>query len=130
MVWVLVVDDDQPTRDTLRLMLEDTGYAVAEAPDGEAALEMLRSTPYHAVVLFDLLMPIMDGMGFLDQVKADPRLFERHAYILMTANHHTLASTPPGYFDALKVTIVHKPFNVDPLLDIILRAANSLPPDR
>ncbi|MGZ3674057.1 MAG: response regulator, partial [Ktedonobacterales bacterium] len=78
MAWVLVVDDDEPTRETLRVMLEDAGYAVAEAPDGQAALEMLRSTPYHAIVVFDLLMPVLDGIGFLREVKDDERLAKRH----------------------------------------------------
>lgn len=127
MAWVLVVDDDEPTRETLRVMLEDAGYAVAEAPDGQAALEMLRSTPYHAIVLFDLLMPVLDGIGFLRAVKDDKRLAERHGYILLTANRQTLKPDSEELIASLSVKMVQKPFNMDPLLELIAGVEQALP---
>lgn len=127
MAWVLVVDDDEPTRETLRVMLEDAGYAVAEAPDGQAALEMLRSTPYHAIVLFDLLMPVLDGIGFLRAVKDDELLAKRHGYILLTANRQTLKSESEEMFASLGVQVVHKPFSMNPLLELIAGVEQALP---
>ena len=127
MAWVLVVDDDEPTRETLRVMLEDAGYAVAEAPDGQAALEMLRSTPYHAIVLFDLLMPVLDGIGFLRAVKDDELLAKRHGYILLTANRQTLKSESEEMFASLGVKVVHKPFSMNPLLELIAGVEQALP---
>ncbi len=127
MAWVLVVDDDEPTRETLRVILEDAGYAVAEAPDGQAALEMLRSTPYHAIVLFDLLMPVLDGIGFLRAVKDDERLAKRHGYILLTANRKALQVDSDGLITSLGVKVVQKPFDVDPLLHLIAGVEQALP---
>lgn len=127
MAWVLVVDDDEPTRETLRVMLEDAGYAVAEAPDGQAALEMLRSTPYHAIVLFDLLMPVLDGIGFLREVRDDERLAKRHGYILLTANRQALRSDSKELITSLAVTVVQKPFDIDPLLRQIANVEQALP---
>lgn len=127
MVWVLVVDDDEPTRETLRVMLEDAGYAVAEAPDGQAALEMLRSTPYHAIVLFDLFMPVLDGAEFLSAVKDDERLAKRHGYILLTANRQALRSDSEELIRTLAVSVVQKPFEVGPLLRLIADVERTLP---
>lgn len=127
MVWVLVVDDDEPTRETLRVMLEDAGYAVAEAPDGQAALEMLRSTPYHAIVLFDLFMPVLDGAEFLSAVKDDERLAKRHGYILLTANRQALRSDSEELIRSLAVPVVQKPFEVGPLLRLIADVEQTLP---
>ncbi|HEX8032505.1 MAG TPA: response regulator [Ktedonobacterales bacterium] len=127
MAWVLVVDDDEPTRETLRVMLEDAGYAVAEAPDGQAALEMLRSTPYHAIVLFDLLMPVLDGIGFLREVKDDERLAKRHGYILLTANRQALRSDSEELIRSVSVKVVQKPFEVGPLLRLIADVEQALP---
>jgi len=129
MAWVLVVDDDEPTRETLRVMLEDAGYAVAEAPDGQAALEMLRSTPYHAIVVFDLLMPVLDGIGFLRAVKGDERLAKRHGYILLTANRQALRSDSDSeeLIRSVSVTVVQKPFEVGPLLRLIADVEHALP---
>lgn len=126
MAWVLVVDDDEPTRETLRVMLEDAGYAVAEAPDGQAALEMLRSTPYHAIVLFDLLMPVLDGFGFLQALQDDARLAKRHGYILLTANRQALHGESEQLIASLSVTVVQKPFDVDPLLRLIANVEQAL----
>ncbi|MGZ3601743.1 MAG: response regulator [Ktedonobacterales bacterium] len=127
MAWVLVVDDDEPTRETLRVMLEDAGYAVAEAPDGQAALEMLRSTPYHAIVVFDLLMPVLDGIGFLREVKDDERLAKRHGYILLTANRQALRSDSEELIRSVSVKVVQKPFEVGPLLRLIADVEHALP---
>lgn len=127
MAWVLVVDDDEAIRDTLRIMLEDVGYAVAEAPDGQAALEMLRSTPYHAIVLFDLMMPVLDGRGFLEEVAVDQHLAARHGYILLTAQREIEPLMPQALLSQVRVHVVYKPFNVTPLLALIANTEQSLP---
>ena len=61
---ILVVDDEAEQRGLLRRILEREGYAVVEADNGQAALDRLRDgTP--AVILLDLMMPVMDGFEFL-----------------------------------------------------------------
>jgi CheY-like chemotaxis protein len=62
---VLIVDDDALTRESLSLALSEEGYAVAEAPDGAAALARLHSGPMPQLVVLDLMMPVMDGWQFL-----------------------------------------------------------------
>ncbi len=70
---LLVVDDDMINRTLLSASLENEGYAVAEAEDGQQALEMLREESFD-VVLLDLIMPNMDGFAVLERMKADSRL--------------------------------------------------------
>jgi CheY-like chemotaxis protein len=71
---VLVVEDDAPIREALCAVLRDDGYAVAEAGDGQEALEFLRTHPTPRVILLDLMMPVMDGWTFLREQAADPAL--------------------------------------------------------
>ena len=62
---VLVVDDDLTTRDLLRRILEREGCRVLEAENGLIALELLEENDRPDLVLLDLMMPDMDGFGFL-----------------------------------------------------------------
>lgn len=126
MTRVLLVDDDQAIRETLRFALEDAGYQVLEAPDGIAALQALRDAPSGIVVLLDLMMPKLDGAGVLGAVAGDRRLAKRHAFILMTASHQTLSLAFANLLTNLTVPIVHKPFELDELLATIERAAQRL----
>jgi len=66
---VLVVDDERGHRLMLRAHLEDAGYRVIDAADGEAALAQLESEPVE-LVLMDQVMPRMDGLSALKRVKA------------------------------------------------------------
>ncbi|KAB2897718.1 MAG: response regulator, partial [Kofleriaceae bacterium] len=69
---VLVVEDDEPTRDLIRRTLEHRGNFVAEADNGRVALDRIDEARPDVVVL-DLMMPVLDGFGFLHALRADPR---------------------------------------------------------
>jgi CheY-like chemotaxis protein/signal transduction histidine kinase len=71
---VLVVDDDHDLRETMRDVLEEEGYAVETASNGQEALDCLRDGNSPEVVVLDLMMPVMDGWHFLDEIKRDPTL--------------------------------------------------------
>ena len=64
---VLVVDDEQGVRESLRLLLRDR-YDVALAEDGEEALRRVASEPFDAVLL-DVIMPGIDGLTVLERIK-------------------------------------------------------------
>jgi CheY-like chemotaxis protein len=123
---VLVVDDDEPIRDTLRSVLEDAGHTVTEAPDGVAALDILRTSPHRMVVLLDLRMPGLDGVGLLGTVAGDRSLASQHAYILMTANLQTLTLSVTNLLTTLSVPVLGKPFDLDVVLDTVEQAAARL----
>jgi signal transduction histidine kinase len=70
---ILVVDDELLNRIVLSTNLEEAGYIVETAEDGQQALGMLSTQPFD-VVLLDLIMPRMDGYQVLAQIKNDDRL--------------------------------------------------------
>ena len=125
-VGVLVVDDDRAIRETLRFMLEDADYAVSDAPDGMAALDILRASRRPLVVLLDLMMPRLDGAGVLRAVGADKRLATAHAYIVVTANLQAFTPALTSLLSCVDAEILRKPFDIDVLLDQVDRAARRL----
>lgn len=123
---VLVVDDDEPIRETVRGILEDVGYAVIEAGDGLEALERMRADGAPRVVLLDLRMPRMDGGGVLRAVAADAALASHHAIVLMTANLPSVSPDVDQLLERLQVPVVTKPFDLDVLLDAVALAEQRL----
>jgi two-component system cell cycle response regulator DivK len=72
---VLVADDNGDTRRVVRWMLEQSGYAVIEAEDGqEAVAAALSFRP--DLILMDLIMPFVDGFEAVRQVREHPELRE------------------------------------------------------
>ena len=69
---VLIVEDDPDIRDTFRALLEDRGYQVATACNGQEALDELSCMGAPCLILLDLMMPVMSGPEFLEVVKHDP----------------------------------------------------------
>lgn len=70
---VLVVDDEELNRILLSTNLEESGYLVETAEDGQDALSKLRARPFDTVLL-DLIMPRMNGYQVLAEMKHDPVL--------------------------------------------------------
>lgn len=118
-VPVLIVDDDEAIRESLRAVLEDEGYQVVEAPDGLIALEVLQALPTQAVVLTNHNMPRLDGPGLVNMIVDDPALACRCAVIYMTAGNRIL---PPAFSQQLRelhAPVLRKPFDLDKLFDAI-----------
>ena len=59
---ILVVDDDQPLRNILKVSLERSGYIVTTASNGREAVEQFKRNPVD-LVLMDVMMPVLDGLG-------------------------------------------------------------------
>ena len=73
---VLVVDDDPDIREQVAEILADEGYDVITAANGREALERLRDGGRPALILMDLLMPVMDGWALRAELERDPRTRE------------------------------------------------------
>jgi CheY-like chemotaxis protein len=69
---VLIAEDNPVNRELLRELLENRGYAVAEACDGLEALKMVEAAPPD-LLLLDIGMPLLDGYGVVLKLRADPR---------------------------------------------------------
>lgn len=70
----MVAEDDAALRETLVAMLESDEHEVIEAEDGEMALELMKVIDFN-VLLLDLHMPKVDGLGVLSQIHvSSPRV--------------------------------------------------------
>jgi two-component system nitrogen regulation response regulator NtrX len=69
---ILVIDDEENIRKSLKMILEYEGYEFFEAPTGEDGLEMLKETVGIDLVLLDIKMPGKDGLEVLAELKQKP----------------------------------------------------------
>jgi len=116
MKTVLVVDDEQAVRESIRMILEYEGLGVRFAPHGKAALEELNRGDID-LVLLDIKMPGMDGMKVLEAVRRDhPSL-----PVVMISGHGTIENaveaTRMGAYEFLQ-----KPLDRDRLLIVVRNA--------
>lgn len=70
---ILIIDDEADARAYLKAILEDEGYEIFMAPDGEEGLKIARENPPHLITL-DLMMPNKSGVKFLNEIKSDDQL--------------------------------------------------------
>lgn len=106
---ILVVDDDENNRYTLRQRLQRDGFGdVAEATNGRKALEIVRSRPFD-LVLLDQMMPEMDGHEVLRALKADMTL--RDIPVIMISALDTAIETVVRCIQLGAEDYLPKPFN-------------------
>ncbi len=123
---VLLVEDDQDIRETLRQALEDEGYDVQEAEDGVEALHVLRESQRPLVVVLDLRMPRLTGDELLSRVDRREHLPARHAFLLVTANREQLSPASLQLIKRMDVSVTPKPFDLNEMLDRVAHAARTL----
>ena len=119
---ILVVDDEQQIRQTLRGVLADEGFEVLEAENGRVALDMLEHTaPRLAIV--DIWMPEIDGIELVQRMRARAP----GVPIIVMSGHGTIETAVRvvrlGAFDFLE-----KPFKLDALLRTVGRALGDAAP--
>jgi len=106
---ILIAEDEQAARDSLCALLEDEGYRVVCAADGDEAARILASSNIDAA-LIDIRMPGRDGLALLRQIKDNP---DAPAVLMMTAygtSAVAIEAMALGAFDYLT-----KPLNFDEL---------------
>lgn len=111
---VFVIDDDVSLQTVLEMALQQAGYRVETASDGEEALGRLE-TLQPDMVITDVMMPMMDGVEFFSNIRERLR-YEGIPIIIMTA-----LGRKPWFADleAEGAVIVQKPFDVDQLVSLV-----------
>ncbi|MFW6206944.1 MAG: response regulator [Gemmatimonadota bacterium] len=121
MARVLVVDDDPASLDTTRRMLEKGEHEVKTAPDGQAAIEVLKDEIFD-VVLCDIRMPGVDGVEFLKRLR---ELGDATPVITMTGGGWQSRDGILGLTESLGATAtVAKPFDMKTLLATVRRVVD------
>jgi len=67
---ILISEDEKAIAEALKLKLEHSGYEVSLAGNGEEALDLAKNKKFDLIIL-DLIMPVMDGFGFLEAAKKE-----------------------------------------------------------
>ncbi len=112
---ILVVDDEPHIRQLLRQELNEVGYQVIEAGDGDAALNQARLARPGLIIL-DLFMPSISGFAVLGALRADPETAHIPVIVLSVAIEEASRALELGAKACLA-----KPVNVKKLLDSIER---------
>ncbi len=93
---ILIVEDEQPIGELLTEILEDEGYPVASASNGQEALTYLRrSSKLPKLILLDLNMPIMSGWQFREHQQRDPTL--RQIPVVVMSAGTTIRQLPSSF---------------------------------
>lgn len=114
-VHILVVDDDPDLRRSLAEVLEDEGFEVSCARNGEEALRALEGSPPSAILL-DLTMPVMDGWTFRALQRSDARLAHIPT-VVISASFSDARSVSKLEADAF----LSKPFEISRLTETLQR---------
>jgi putative nucleotidyltransferase with HDIG domain len=114
---ILVVDDEEPIREIVAAMLTAAGYSCKQAASGMEALAILTSGEVFELLLSDLMMAELDGIGLLERTKEK---YPDMPVVMVTAVHDisvALAAIRNGAYDYLL-----KPFEREQLLATVSRA--------
>ena len=109
---ILIVDDNEDTREVTESCLRGHDYAVVTAPDGPRALEYVRRQPPDCILL-DVMMPCMSGLEVLARLREHPPT-AAIPVILVTARSHN-DDLLSGYKEGADYYIT-KPFSAEQLL--------------
>ena len=113
---VLVAEDDAMVRRLLATILEKGGYQVVQAGDGAEALHRLDEQAVDAIVL-DLLMPVMDGLRFLHELREARGLDV--PVLVLTASLNAAGGDERRILDAGANRVARKPVTAPRLLELL-----------
>jgi CheY-like chemotaxis protein len=108
-VAVLVVEDEPDIRELVVEILESEGFQVYSAENGQEAMAVLRTMPQPALILADLMMPVMDGPALIAALRDDD-LFASLPVVIVSASED---AAPEGY------RRVKKPIDLEDLVRIV-----------
>jgi CheY-like chemotaxis protein len=84
---ILVIEDDQYTRDLYKEILTNAGFAVTVATDGQQGFQMAKQGGYD-LVLLDVMMPNLDGLGVLKELQLSPPANPNKQVVMITNIAH------------------------------------------
>ncbi len=120
---LLIVDDEEFNLDIMEEYIGDAGFLTIPARNGLEAWNLLQEHPDVQVIVLDRMMPVMDGMAFLEKIKQERRY--REIPIIM----QTAAASPDQIYEGMKAGVFYyltKPYEKDLLLNVINAAMQDI----
>jgi len=108
---ILIIEDDESIRETLKIFLEYEGYPVKIAGNGREGFEALVTMGDPCLILLDLMMPVMDGWEFMEAVGSNRKL-EKTLIVVVTAFAEKARGVPAR-------AVIKKPIDLDRLLKTV-----------
>lgn len=108
---ILVVEDNKEIQDSIKLALEIEGYNVFTADNGREALDQLSKIPTPCLILLDLMMPIMNGWEFVEELNKNLMLSSIPVVVVSAFGDQNRKPKSEGY--------IQKPIDLDLLLSTV-----------
>jgi CheY-like chemotaxis protein len=115
---ILVVEDDESIRESLRVILQDEGYEVDVAENGREALQRLELQPRPGLLIVDLVMPVMTGYELCAEMATREDLAELPVVIVSASGEVERARV---HVPLLRVHTMPKPILFERLLAHVAR---------
>ncbi len=113
--WILLVEDDADIRETIAEVLEGEGYSVVVAGNGAEGIDCLReSNRAPALIILDLMMPVMDGAAFREEQQKHAEWADIPVIVVSAARSSRSKAESMGARGYLQ-----KPFAIDLLLHLV-----------
>jgi CheY-like chemotaxis protein len=111
---ILIADDELAIAEVIGMFLQSEGHRVVVTGNGmEALTRAIHETP--DLIITDVMMPVLDGLALCRTVQRDPRL-QRTPIILMSATREIHDE------ECRALALLHKPFEIPDLLELVNRA--------
>lgn len=118
---ILLVDDDRFSEKMLGALLRGRGFVVTGVSNGRQALDVLRSTPFDAVIM-DIQMPELDGLTATRIIRTDPEFAHVARIPLIALTAHAMQGDRDRFLSAGMDAYVSKPVNMRELLEVVGKA--------
>jgi len=128
MAAVLLVEDDADTREVVLMLLEDEGYSVVCAGDGQEAIAYLASCDeLPCLVLLDLQMPRVGGVAVLRWMSGHPKAVGVPVAVISARPEAKGAGVAARFRDHV-IEVLQKPFDIDRVLKLLEMHCESAQP--
>jgi len=117
---ILTIDDSKTMRDMLMLTLQDSGFDVIQAVDGQDGIDVLAREKNVDVIITDINMPKMDGYGVLEHVRKNP-IYDATPILVLTTESDTEKKERARGLGATGFIV--KPFNPISLVEVIRKVS-------
>lgn len=115
---VLVVEDDEPIRRLIGMVLRRAGFEIDEARHGGEAVSLLQENDYD-VVLMDLMMPVLSGFEVIEWLAEHDQERLKCVVVMSAAADRDLARLDPD----VVFCVLRKPFDLDVVVGTVIRCA-------